>query len=559
MKYARITFFLLLSAITTSLFAQPGLPGQEVEVIKIFEAQLAESVKIAVQPELPPVDTSISKQSYDVPQKSIDVDYPAPRIKPVTFKSDEEIADIYKAYFKLGGGFPKSIYGEGAYNTLIKMADKSMLDVGLNAFHHQADFSNSSVENQRFGLTKVGGKGTYYANQGFALTGNLGYTSNRVSYYGYNFDRFSSLENIDKEAVKQTFGIFDLGAKIFNGVQTAGDLNYSAGFDFYAMGDDFAANETGFDLKLKATKWIREKHSFDLGLRTDFTNFKVLGVTQTLNNFWLSPSFTFHGDAIKIKAGAHLISSNDEYLPFPDVEVVVNLTGNELAFFTGLDGGLEKNTFRSLATYNPFINTQLPDGTIRNTKYFNFYAGLKGNLKMFEYMIQGGYKPTNELAMYLFRYTDDNPDIYDFDVVYNDVNIINIRASLKANVLKNLSFTGVLSQNFYDYNTNIQRKVWHLPALDANFMAVYTTSDNKLRAKAQLNLSDAVTANDRGGVNRWTQLNGLYDVSVGAEYWFVKKFGAFLEVNNLLNNKRQRWIFYPTYGINVLGGITARF
>ncbi|MBK9015757.1 MAG: hypothetical protein IPM82_17780 [Saprospiraceae bacterium] len=74
-----------------------------------------------------------------------------------------------------------------------------------------------------------------------------------------------------------------------------------------------------------------------------------------------------------------------------------------------------------------------------------------------------------------------------------------------------------------------------------------------------MNLQDGVTANDRGGINRWTELNALYDVSVGGEYWFVKKFGAFLEVNNLLNNKRQRWIYYPTYGINVLGGITARF
>ena len=558
MKYARIIFFFLLSAIATSTFAQPGLPGQEVEVIKIFEAQLAESEKVAVLPELPPVDTSISKQRYDVPQKTIEVDYPAPRIKPVTYKSDEEIPDIYKGYVKLGAGLPKSIYGDAAFNTLKELTDKSKLDIGLNFFHHQADYSSNSIENQRFGLTKAAGKATYYFNQGYAVSGNMGYTSNRVSYYGYSTDRFDSNENVDKEAVKQTFGIFDIGAKIFNGVQTAGDFNYSAGFDFYAMGDDFAANETGFDLKLNATKWIREKHSFDIGLRTDFTNFKVLGQTQTLNNYSLTPSFTFLGSAIKIKAGVNLVSSNDEYLPFPDVEIVVNLTGNELAFFTGLEGGLEKNTFRSLATYNPYINTQFVDETLRNTKYYNFYAGLKGNLKIFEYMIQGGYKPTNDLAMYYFRHVDDDLLIHDFDVVYGDVNIINIRASVKATILKNLSFTGVLSQNFYDVNTNQQRKAWHLPQLDANFMAVYTTSDNKLRTKAQLNLSDGVTAN-LANVNRWENLNALYDVSVGGEYWFVKKFGAFLEVNNILNNKRQRWVYYPTYGINFLVGITARF
>ncbi len=543
---------------STVAWAQPDLPSENVEVIKIFEAQLAESEKVAVSPELPLIDTTISKQTYDVQPKAIDVDYPAPRLKPITFKSDEEIADIYKAYFKLGAGLPKSLYGEGAFNTMVKLKEKSAVDIGLNLFHHQADYSKGEVENQRFGLTKAQGKATYYSEKGFAVGGNIGYTNNRQSYYGYRFVNNPIYENIDPEVVKQTYGIFDFGGRIFNSVQTAGDINYSAGFDLYNMGDDIsAANEFGFDMKLKATKWIKSKHTFDIGLRTDFTSFKVSGETQSLNNYSLTPAFTYHGNSFKVKAGVNLMSSNDEYLPFPDVEVVVNITGNELAFFTGVNGDLQKNTFRSLTTYNPYIYTGLPTGTIRNTKYYHVFAGLKGNLKMFEYMIQGGYKPTNDLALFYYRHQQDQ--LSDFDIRYDDVNIINIRASLKATVLKNLTMTGTLSQNIFDLSNGGEFKAWHLPALDVNFMAVYTTSDNKLRAKAQLNVQNGVPANDIGGINRWKELNGLYDVSVGAEYWIVKKFGAFLEVNNLLNNKRQRWIYYPTYGANVLLGITARF
>jgi hypothetical protein len=558
MKYLRIILFLLLTAMSTVVWAQPDLPSENVEVIKIFEAQLAESEKVAVSPELPMIDTTISKQTYDVQPKAIDVDYPAPRLKPITYKSDEEIADIYKAYFKVGAGLPKSLYGEGAFNTMVKLKEKSAVDIGLNLLHHQADFSKGEVENQRFGLTKAQGKATYYSDQGFAVGGNIGYTNNRQSYYGYRFVNNPIYENIDPEVVKQTYGIFDFGGRIFNSVQTAGDINYSAGFDLYSMGDDIsAANEFGFDLKLKATKWIQSKHTFDIGLRTDFTSFKVSGETQSLNNYSLTPAFTYHGNSFKVKAGVNLMSSNDEYLPFPDVEVVVNITGNELAFFTGVNGDLQKNTFRSLTTYNPYIYTGLPTGTIRNTKYYHVFAGLKGNLKMFEYMIQGGYKPTNDLALFYYRHQQDQ--LSDFDIRYDDVNIINIRASLKATVLKNLTMTGTLSQNIYDLSNGGEYKAWHLPALDVNFMAVYTTSDNKLRAKAQLNVQNGVPANDIGGINRWKELNGLYDISVGAEYWIVKKFGAFLEVNNLLNNKRQRWIYYPTYGVNVLVGITARF
>ena len=310
MKYLRIIFLFLISATATSVWAQPDLPNEEVEVIKIFEAQLAESEKVAVLPELPTVDTTVSKQTYDVPAKTIDVDYPAPRIKPITHKTDEEIADIYKAYLKLGGGLPKAIYGEGAFNTLVKMNEKSALDIGLNLLHHQSDFSDNNIKNQRFGYTKAKGKATYYDPKGFAVAGTMGYTYDRVSYYGHSLDRFSLYPDAEKEEVRQAFGIFDMGAKIFNSVQTAGDINYSGGFDLYAMGDEFAANEVGFDLKLKATKWINGKHAFDIGLRTDFTSFKVSGATQSLNNYSLTPAFTYHGNSIKVKAGINLVSSN---------------------------------------------------------------------------------------------------------------------------------------------------------------------------------------------------------------------------------------------------------
>ncbi|MBI5914010.1 MAG: hypothetical protein HY842_01420, partial [Bacteroidetes bacterium] len=287
--------------------------------------------------------------------------------------------------------------------------------------------------------------------------------------------------------------------------------------------------------------------------RTRLTH--TLEVAQTLHNYTLSPSFTFHANSVKVKLGAKLVSSGDEFLPFPDVEVVVNLTGNELAFYTGLEGDLQKNTFRSLAAYNPYIHTRLSDGTIRNTKYYHVYAGIRGNLKVFEYTFQAGYKPTNDLALYYFRFEEDL--ISDFDVRYDDVNVINLSGSVKATVMKNLTVTGTLNQNFFD--TNDEFRAWHLPALDANFQAIYTTSDNKLQAKAQLFLQNGVSANKIGGVNRWDNLGALYDVSLGGEYWFAKRFGAFLEVNNLLNNKRERWRYYPTYGLNVLGGITARF
>jgi hypothetical protein len=555
----------------SQVWAQPGkeLPSEQVEVIKVFEAQLAESNKIGVNPELPPSDTTIKRQNYELPLKSLEVEYPAPRIRPVTYKSDEEVPDVYKAYAKLGAGLPNSIYGEGAFNTHVKTQKSTSYDVGVDLLHHSANFSNDEVENQRFGLTKAGLDGTYYFDKGYAVSSNLGYSSNKVHYYGYNFDKFFDPDqSFPPEAVQQVFSTFDFGAKIFNGVQTAGDLNYQAGIDFYSLGDSYAARETGVDLKAGITKWINDRHSFDLGLRTDFTWYDdTLELAQTLHNYTLSPAFTFHADAFKVKLGGRLVSSDDEFFPFPDVEVVVNLTGNELAFYAGVEGDMKKNTFRSLSNYNPYIYTRFQDGqdpTLRNTKYYNVYAGIRGNLKIFEYTAQAGYKPTNDLALFKTRFDSQDAPIreqYSFDVEYADANIIYISASVKATPVKGVEVTGTINQNIYDMQDCLgcQVKAWHLPAFTGNFQAAYTTSDNKLKAKATLYLENGLVSNNSPIPSKFDNLNGLFDLSLGAEYWVAKNFGIFLDVNNLLNNKRQRWRNYPTYGTNVLAGVTARF
>ncbi|MEY3368343.1 MAG: hypothetical protein RI973_1498 [Bacteroidota bacterium] len=555
---------LMTLAFAANLSAQNDLPSEQVEVVKIFEAQLAESEKVTVDPVLPEVDTAAKKQVYKIPAKSFSIEYPAPRIRPLTFKPDQEIAEAYKFYSKLGGGVPASVYGEGAFNTSIPRGEKESLDVGLNLLHHSANFSDDEVENQSFGLTKASGQGTYYFSQGYAVSANMGYTANRVNYYGYNLDPLYKRGPQESEAVRQRFGIFDLGASIFNGVETAGDFNYKAGIDFYAMGDDFAARETGFVVNAEATKWINKKHSFDLGLVTDFTWYDdTLSRAEALHNYTLHPAFTYHGNAFKFKAGGRIVSHDDEFLFFPDLEFALNLSGKALSLLLGLDGNLQKNTLRSLSTYNPYIHTRLSDGSIRNTSYFDAFAGVRGNFKFLEYSVRVGYKPTNDLALYYARVVDAGndpvPADYTFDVIYDDINVINISGYVKANPLKNLSLTATVSQNIFDKVNEF--KAWHLPVFQANLLAQYHGADNKFKARLQLFLENGVFSNTRGGsnVNRWDRLDPLYDLSVGGEYWFSKNFGAFIDANNLLNNKRERWLFYPTYGINLLGGITARF
>lgn len=536
---------LLLLAIQVS-FAQKDLDTESVEVIRSFEATLLDSEKIDVPPTLPDVDTTAKRQTYNVPIKTLSINYPPPRIRPLAFQSDR-LPSAYKGYLKAGGGVPNAFLGEGSYHAFVQ----DQLDVGLNISHYTAN-NSANLENQRFANTNANAEGTYYADQGFAVKGKLGFTLDNVFYYGYNAERDNLFGGdtltVPKEEAKQTFTIFDVGVQLFNGVQTAGDLNYSVGFDLYTMGDATPASETGFDLNIAGEKWFGGKHPLRLTLETDFTRYSATSDSiQRLNNFFLQPNFTYRGENFRVKVGANIASSDDVFSLFPDLEVGANVISGILNIFAGANGDLNKNNFRSLAAYNPYIQSSID---IRNTRFFNYYVGAKGNIQGINYRGEVGYKAAEDLALYLD--VPNDPDR--FRVLYDDVNVTYIKGTVEADI-QGFKFTGVLTQNFYDPTE--EEKVWHLPALELNIGAQYTTLEDKLQVKGELYIENGVPFVNREG--EADNLNGLFDVSVGAEYYFTEKFGGFVNIYNLANNRRERWFRYPTFGLNALAGISVRF
>jgi hypothetical protein len=543
------TFFykgacLFFLAATPLLAAAQTLPSENVTVLKNFEAQLLDAERISVAPGLPPPDTSRTRLTYSLPYREMNIDYPPPSIRPYGMKR-EKPADAYNGFIRAGGGFPNSLYGDGSYRYLFE--DK--FDLGLRAHHHSANFK--SMENQRFSNTLADLKGTYYFDQGFAVNAGLGYDLRNVFFYGYNNDPDFGQDSVPADDVRQRFSTLRFNGGVFNGERTVGDFNYKAHLDAYFLNDSYASKEQGFDLRIQGTKWFAEKHSLDVLLRTDFTFFQDTA-NQKLHNFFLVPAFTFHGDIFKLKLGVNIANHNDEFAFFPDVLATLNILGSQLSAFAGADGTFQKNTFQSLTTYNPFLISR---PILENTRTLHFFGGVKGNVGFIEYSGQVGYQRANDLALFLLQENPLVPSHRRFDVLYDTVTIFNIQGSLIINLLENLAITGKVNQNIF--STSQQEKAWHLPALSINGAIQYTTLEGKLVVRGEVFLENGVPyINELGEADN---LNTLFDVSLRGEYFFSKNIGAFLLINNLADNQRERWQYYPTYGINALAGISARF
>ena len=183
---------------------------------------------------------------------------------------------------------------------------------------------------------------------------------------------------------------------------------------------------------------------------------------------------------------------------------------------------------------------------------------MRGTVQRIDYDAQVGYKTVNNLALFLLP--DVNDTIPRFDVLYDTASIFFIKGSVTAPLFHGFELTGAVSQNFFSLDR--EEKAWHLPSFTVNVGARYTTvldekQGSTLILKGDFFLENGVPfRNDDGNAEN---LNGLFDISLGADFFFTKNIGGFVQVNNLANNKRERWHRYPTFGINAMVGLVARF
>ena len=92
---------------------------------------------------------------------------------------------------------------------------------------------------------------------------------------------------------------------------------------------------------------------------------------------------------------------------------------------------------------------------INNTSYYYYYGGIKGNIKILEYRGEIGFKQADDLALFILDDTNPFEDTprRRFQVLYDTVNIVSVKGTIKANIIKNLDLLGTVGYNIYDTKT----------------------------------------------------------------------------------------------------------
>ncbi len=538
----RIVIYTFLISLSTHLSAQKDLPVDVINVVKDFDAKLAEAEKIKVNPEIPGADTGKLTYRYDVNPGIQELKYSAPQIRPIAMKPAEPIP-VYPFYLKAGYGIPRQAYGRLSYN----FASDEHTQIGIDFLHHSANNNNADHQQQRFFENNLNGHLLYLTQDGMAIQGNAFLTKNQYYNYGHYIENPGTLTS--PEILRHRYDIFGVGAKVFNPKVSANGVNYFAGLDLYNLVDNVKSSEKNANIHLGVTKWIQEQHSLSLELGTDLTHFEDPSKSTNLSNFYLLPSVGIHGKSFSLQGGVRITSDGDQIKVHPAVNLAGSIAGNSLMAIAGADGGLSKNNYKTLSEYNPFISSRI---NLANNEYEHYYAGIKGSASSLEYDARVGYKTNKNLPLFILN----TANFSRFDVLYRSVNFYHATASLTLKPSKQFIINATVNQNVYK-NIATEAKAWGLPSLEVNGSVHYQSLNKKLLLTAESYVADGIPYKTDHNVTGNSKL--LMDISLGADYNITKNFGIFVQANNLANNTWRRWYQYPTFGLNAVGGLTVKF
>ncbi|QKZ13933.1 TonB-dependent receptor [Spirosoma sp. KUDC1026] len=553
---------LLLSSLllSTTLFAQqrPTRPTKEGEV-ETQEITIEKSRKIELPPanrifnRIPSVKPSAEqrKMTYEFEDRKLTVG--DPRITPGVLAPSATQAEenpAYTNYVKLGAGNYSSFLGEG----FVGIDNGSNLSLEASAQHLSSaigpvDGRNSGQSDTR---ARVTGK---YLTDAFKLQADLGFDRNAYGFYGYS-RAFAGNEGVSRDAIRQRLNIVNFKVGIEN-VNAENAIDYSLQTGITNLRDLYNAGELDWGTNFNASLGISDNF-FALVAADAYVTQRTDGpIVDNRNLFRVKPTFKYTSSLFTITAGINAVNQTDQRQninntrAFPVVDIDVVPAGN-IHFFAGLDGDINRNTLRSFLGENKWLAPQVL--LVNTVKSLDIYGGSKGALG-------GGFSYEGKVSFARYRnfstFNNTLPDTSKFFVLYDGGLAQLLTVSGQLSYAQKDKFRSTLKGDFFRYGLDRLEEAWGRPRFAGSWTNSYTLN-KKLFITADLYFLEGIK-NKNLVTNTVYTLKPIYDLNVKIDYFLGKQVAAFVSLNNIIGQNYQRYLYYPTQGLNFLGGISYSF
>lgn len=478
--------------------------------------------------------------------------------------------------------------GFGNYGTVLA-------DVYLTHDFDSHNFINAAINH----LSSAGGiKGIdipdSYLKSGFDVTygskkqtyswdAKLGYHVQKQHWYGVDFAPESLIDWIgipkDQFSKAQTFQHIDLGTNL----RFSDYMLKQVGVEYSRFWDAYNTSEIQFKVRpdivfTQSNKEIKTAVLLDHvsgSFAKDYENLPLSSYAST--SIGVQPSFAMHQDDWSFSLGTALFyntttqATGSKFFFYPKVAASLKVVGDLMVFYAGIDGDLQQNTYRSFAQTNPFVSPTLLIAP--TNKQFDLHAGLKGKLASYlSYDVKAALIQENNKALfrsnYLKVYAADN-EIYtfgnSFDVVYDNIKTVQVSGGLRSDLSKDIA-VGVQA-TLSKYVLSNQSYAWNLPQMELQANAEVTFLPKWSAGTALFFVGERKDSQGNQMIMPWNlvpveyiqTLKSYVDANFHLNYKHNERWGAFLKLNNVLNQNYERWLNYPVQGFQVLAGASYKF
>ncbi|MGB1248513.1 MAG: hypothetical protein ACPG4Z_06475 [Chitinophagales bacterium] len=522
---------------TTTVIAQNttedgNLGNENVVVVKDYEAFIEDAQRIKINPATPEQEFEKIDVEYNVPNKLMNLDYPAHTMRPLAMPKLKR-EKYQNSYLRIGFGTQLSPLAEIAYH------DDNLEDFQFGAYYKHLSAYGQKIKNQSFRDNEAGIYFQYFKKK-IQIGADVNYTQNVDYFYGYNHD---SLE-FKKDEIKQR--VSEVGASVYmtNGAANMKNVDFAQTLSFSNMSDAYDVKEWYVNFQTDISKTFNNKHIIHTFGEVDVSNYiPTFGDDLEREYFQLGADYTFNNDDFKLTAG--LTTAWGEAAPdgkfnlYPTVYTEKKLFKNYLIFYSSWSRRLQKNSYLNFVQQNPYININ-PE--LKNGRVEDRIAGFKGTAKKYTYNVKFSNKVIKEMALFV----NDTLDEKRFDIVYDkNMTVINLNAEMGYTFSP--KFHALLGFDFMLYEPDEQAEAWHMPAFKTNLLLKYNLKKKFFLTGEIYSLAGAKTRLANGDAEK---IKGMVDLNLGAEYQFSKYLSFFVQLNNLANFKYEKWQHYPTYGFN---------
>jgi outer membrane receptor protein involved in Fe transport len=555
----RFIFKITLLAAGPLVFTAQNSNGQgrneEITIIAPYIPSIQNASKIPFRPEAGPIEQEVHEFDYQYINKSIPVTTELDPVAPMKFSEDKQ-EELNGNYLKAGLGNYTTPYLEFLASS--KQSEKYL--VGVRLKHHSSQGGIKNYTSSAFSHNLISASGAAFFDPG-TISANIGYNRDVVHYYGLPTDSFPNLE-IDEDELKQRFQHFNISLGFKGQNNSAKKLEYHAGMGFHFFNDRFGTKETQFDLKAGADKQFSSsgkdfRHGLKIG--AGLQHFRYEDSLASYSPLIINAMSIYHfgigqydfevGLDLFLVTGDHPGESNATFNAFPHLRVEIPLIEDQLKVYAQLGGTKRINSYRGLSGINPFI-TSTP--LVLNTdEQFRIFGGLTGSISGLNYNVEASYSFNENQPLFV----NDTSIVLEnkFEVIYDDVSILNIKGSIGILKIDNLQVRLDLALN--SYIPKNEEKAWHLPSYEIGLDAGYTIQERYILNGYFMVLGSRYARDfDESGTIA-VKLKPAVDLNLGFEYRITPKISVFASVNNILNQHYQRWYQYPVQGIQgMIGG-----